>query len=226
MQRGKKVAEERPSELNDERSVRNPGYATAHQWYSIYLVAVGRNDAAITEIERAVSLDPFSLEICTDLGVYWYYRRDYDRAIEQFRRTIEMDPNFGFPHYNLGRAYEAKGLYREAIDELKTGLALSPGNFTVKALLARAYARAGDTGAARRLLESLQDEEKSRFISPVAMAAVYESLGLRDRAFERLRQAYEGRVWALVLLKCDPMLDSLRSDPRFLELVERLHFPP
>jgi tetratricopeptide (TPR) repeat protein len=203
----------------------DPGYPTAHQWYGILLLVLGRYDEAIAEVERAVDLDPFSIDISTDLGVAFFYARRYDRAIEQLRRTIEMDPNFAYAHFFLGLVYAAKGLYRDALDEFKRAAALAPEIGAYRIHLAWAYALAGDTAEARRLLASLEEEEKTRFINPVWLARVYESLGMRDRAFERLQQAYVERIGSLIQLG-EPMFDGLRSDPRFTELLERLHLSP
>ena len=87
----------------------NPNYATAHHWYGSLLSNVGRPDESIREMERALELDPFSIEINVDLGVVLIFAQQPDRAIKRLQTALEMDQNFIETHWALGRAYQRKG---------------------------------------------------------------------------------------------------------------------
>ena len=97
----------------------NPNYATAHDWYSVYLLAMGRPEEAMVEIRRAQQLDPLSPLINTEIGFQFYYDKRYDEAIQQLRNTLQTDPKFPLAHLWLGRAYQQKGMYEEAISEYR-----------------------------------------------------------------------------------------------------------
>jgi tetratricopeptide (TPR) repeat protein len=121
----------------------NPNYATAHEWYSYYLLAMGRMDQAWSEVTRARELDPLAVIISTDVGFNYFYRRDYDGAIGQLRQTLAVSPKFPLAHLWLGRAYQQKKMYAEAIDEFnKTDDAL-PGWVVTLAGTGNAYGEWG-----------------------------------------------------------------------------------
>jgi serine/threonine-protein kinase len=200
----------------------NPSYATAHHWYSLYLMQMGRNEESLAEIKRARELDPLSLPINTDLGVYFYYTRQYDRAIEQFHEVLKIDPNFTPIYLNLGTTYEQKGLYEEAIAMLQKGMELSKGNPLMAASLGHAYAVAGKREEAYKVLEKLKDLSKHKHILSYPVAFIYIGLGDKDAAFEWLQKAYEERSGWLIFLKVNPLFDSLRADSRFIELLKAM----
>ena len=127
----------------------NPGYPSAHHWYSEHLTAMGRCDESIAELKLAEKLDPLSLVISADLGRAFYYARDYDQVVKQEARTLEMDSSFWLSHINLGRAYTQKGMHAEAINKLQKARELSAGNTEVLSFLGFAYAAAGKRGEAR-----------------------------------------------------------------------------
>jgi len=204
----------------------NPGYATAHHWYSIHLATLGRSDEGLAEANRALELDPLSIMINFNVAVPHYYGRRFDQAIEQYRKTIDMDPNFPIPHWALGRAYTAKGIYREAIAELEKYSALTGGSSRALAALGNAHARSGDHREALRVLEELNAISKQRYVPSHHFAWVYIGLGDKDQAFAWLEKAYEERSSYLTWLKVDPVFDPLRSDPRFADLMRRVGLPP
>ena len=121
----------------------NPNYANAHQWYGTYLSAMGRHDEALLEKRRSQDLDPLSLAINRSAGWSFYFARNYDKAIELYRKTLDLDPNFIQAHLWLGEAYVQKALYAEAVAELQIAVTLSGENHSVLAALARAYAVSG-----------------------------------------------------------------------------------
>jgi len=199
----------------------NPNYPTAHQWYASYLMQMGRYDEAREEIKRAQQLDPLSLIIGANSGLYLYFSHDYDGAIEQYRRTLEIDPNFYIAHFYLGKAYAQKKMYNEAITEFQRLVSAPGDNLEAEAALANAYAQSGRRADAQKILAGLLNESQQRYVSPLYIATVYTGLGDRDKAIEWLNKAYDSRHPGLVLIRIEPMFDTLRSDARFQELLHR-----
>jgi serine/threonine-protein kinase len=204
----------------------NPGYATAHQWYAEYLSHMGRNNEAIAEAKRAQELDPLSLIINAIRGRVCFYARRYDEAIAQCRRTLELNPGFYPAHLYLGWAYEQEKLYAEAISEYQKAIALEQGNPRLAADLARGYAAVGKRTEAVNIISHLEELSKRRYVPSYAMALTHAALGDASRAFQWLDKAYQDRDSQLVWLKAEPGFDSLRSDPRFQDLLRRMKFPP
>ena len=203
----------------------NPGYATAHHWYAEHLAAMGRRDEALAQMKRALELDPLSLIINTLAGWVYYRARNYDQAIAELQRTLEMDPNFVPAHLFLGWSYLQKGLYKEAVSEFESAKQFSESDTVALAGLGHVYAKAGQTSKARKVLSELKELSKTSFVSPYDIALIYVALGDRDKAFEWLDKAYESRSEMLVWTKIDPMLDPIRTDPRFVDLLQRVGLP-
>ncbi len=200
----------------------NPNYPPAHHWYAFHLTALGRFPEAIEEINRAKEIDPLSLIINTDVGQILYFSRQYDQAIEAYRKALEMQPNFSVARWRLGEAYEQKGMVEEAIAEYQQTLSVSK-NPTIEVWLGHAYAVSGKKDKAQKILAELQKRHKREPNWFYEIALIYAGLGEREQAFAWLEKAYENKEEAsLALLKVEPMLDSLRSEPRFNELLKRL----
>jgi len=204
----------------------NPNSSTGHLYYSIYLVAMGRADESLFEMQRACTLDPLSLLVNAMAGWRFYLARQFDAAIEQLRNTREMDPNFAPTRLFLGLAYEQATKCEEAIVEFKKALSLSQECPLVATALGHAYALAGRTREARKLLGNLEDSSKGGCVAGYHVAAIYAALGDNDRVFECLEKAYEDRSLWMAHLRVMPRLDPLRSDPRFQDLLRRMNFPP
>jgi serine/threonine protein kinase/Flp pilus assembly protein TadD len=204
----------------------NPSYATAHHWYAGYLSAMGRHNEAIAEAKRAQELDPLSLIINTTGGLVFFYARRYDEAIAQWRSTLELNAGFYPAHLYLGRAYEQQKLYEQAISEYQKALAPGQGNPALAAHLARGYAAAGKRTEALKIISNLRELSKRRYVSSYVIAQIYTALGDTSRAFQWLDKAYQDRDTWLDWLKAEPGFDSLRSDPRFQDLLRRMNFPP
>jgi TolB-like protein/DNA-binding winged helix-turn-helix (wHTH) protein/Tfp pilus assembly protein PilF len=200
----------------------NPGNATAHQRYSLYLAVMGRSQDSITEINRALQLDPLSLSINFSYGWRLYLARNYDQAVAQLKTTLEMDPNFVLAHLVLGQTYEEKGQFDLAIAELKQATSLAPHSPLMLAALGRAYALGGEKGNAEKILSQLKEQSAQHYVSPFYMALVLSGLRLNDQALDWLERAYQERSNGLIFLNVDPELDSLRPNPRFQELQRRL----
>ena len=203
----------------------DPNYPTAHQWYAIYLMSAGRFDEAVRESRRAQELDPLSLPINMTLGWVFLNARQYDQSVEQLSKTLEMDPNFLLARHRLGLVYEQQGKYGEAIAEFDQVVNLSPGKPLGIAARARAYALSGKRVEAQKGLAELQELLKHRYVSPASIALVYAALGDKDQAFAWLDKADKERDANMARLKVDPRFDTLRSDPRFVDLLRRVGLP-
>jgi TolB-like protein/DNA-binding winged helix-turn-helix (wHTH) protein/Flp pilus assembly protein TadD len=198
----------------------NPNYATAHHWYGVsYLSLVGRHTEAIAELKRAQDLDPLSLMINTDVGRPYYYAHLYDHAIEQYQKTLEMDPTFWAAHHFLARAYAQKGKYEEALAELRE---VSHNTVEPRATLAYTYALSGQRSQATRVLQELLDLAQRQYVPRYHIAIIYAGLNDRNQALTWLEKAYEERDQWLNQLKVEPMLDGLHREPRFQALVARV----
>jgi TolB-like protein/DNA-binding winged helix-turn-helix (wHTH) protein/Flp pilus assembly protein TadD len=198
----------------------NPGYATAHQWYAMQLRAVGRLDEALTEIKKAESLDPLSLIISADVADVLFAGRRYDEAVQQSQKTIDLDPDFAIAHFEMGQALAQKRTLSTAIEELQKANRLSGGDATCTAVLAYAYAASGRNDEARKTLSELRKMPSGRFSYPADEALIYASLGENDKAITLLEKTYDIHFDAQVLRS--PAFDTLRSDPRFLMVLERI----
>ena len=199
----------------------NPNYATGHHWYAECLALQGRFGEAFPEIESARQLDPLSLIIAADYGAILYFSRQYDRAIEQFRGVLDMEPNFPRAHM-LVWAYMQKGLFADALtdaEEWRVRDDSQPWNW---AMIAYASGRSGDQGRAKLALERLEQLGKHRTLDSLSFAVAYIGVGNNDEAFAWLEKAYAEHSSSLTALKVDPTYDPLRSDPRFQELVRRV----
>jgi TolB-like protein/Tfp pilus assembly protein PilF len=204
----------------------NPNYATAHHWYGIeLLVSLGRFDESIAELKRALELDPLSLPINGALGRTYYFARRYDEAIEQLRKTSEMDPGFYYAHWNLGSTLAAKGAIGAAIGEYQKARALDDDPF-VLGLLGHAYASSGNKTEAEKILDQLKELSKERYVSAYSFALVNLGLGDKEETLRWLEKSYRDRAGNdLAYIKVEPLLDPLRGDPRFEELVAKVFAP-
>jgi len=196
----------------------NPAYANAHDGYSFYLKAAGQHEKAIGECTDAQKLDPLSLFANVSLGWAYYFARQYDQAIEQHRKALEMDPQFTFANWNLGMAYAQQNKMDKAIQALEQADAHSGGGLTFKAHLGYVRALAGQRDEAQQIITELKELTPRRYMSPYYFAIVHLGLGEIDQAIDYLKSAYEERSGFMTFIKVEPMLDPLRSDPRFIEL--------
>ena len=204
----------------------NPRYPLAHTWYGLYLAAVGKPEASQAEQKLALELDPLSLTMNFGMGQSLYWSRDHERAIQQFQRTIELDPSFPPAYIYLPSAYEQLGRYDEAIETLqkmpaKDGIewAFSMG------MLGKIYAERGRTQEARAILEQIKRAAGTRYVPTQGMVLVHLGLGEKDQAFSLLERAVEDRAFQLQWLKVDPRWDPIRSDPRFADIIRRMGLP-
>ena len=200
----------------------NPNYATAHQWYgNSILLGSGRFEEAIAESKRAQELDPLSLIINADLGTTLLFARRTDEAVEQFQKTIEMDDNFAYAHVFLGRAYLMRNDFPAAIAQCQKAQSLGDDPRPL-VILARIYAKLGRKKESVELLDRLKNIGEQKYVSAYYFALVCAGLGENDEAFKYLEKAFQDREGRMTLLNVDSLMDELRADRRFKDLVRRI----
>jgi len=198
----------------------NPSYATAHHWYAHYFLARGQTQQAVAEVERAQTLDPLSFIINVGVGWCYYHARQYDKAIEQYRKTLDLNPDFPLTYCTLGMAYVQKKSYKEALAEFNKAKALPGSPAFAVANIAGTYALSGRRTEARRLLAELRKAASQQYVPAIYVAAVYAALDENDQAMTWVQKAYDERSDYIVYLRTEPSFDSLRSDPRFQHLLQ------
>ena len=201
----------------------NPGYPTAHQWYSWHLLMMGRNREGIRELRKAENLDPLSLIIGADIADAFCVSRLYNEAAEQSRKVLEMDQNFAVGHYELGQALEQLHRHDEAIVEFQRAIELSGHSGAFDSNLGYAYAVSGRREEAIQIIKALEAPQDGNASTDADIALIYVGLGDRDQAMISLNKAYEARFKASILLR--PAFDPLRSDARFQDLLGRIGLP-
>ena len=203
----------------------NPSYPISYEVYSYLLSATGRLDEAIKMAQRGADVDPLSVVLADDVSGAYYLARRYDEAIKQLEKSLEIDPNHFGGYMALGQVYEAKGMHEEAIKSLQKAIGIGGRTSGVLAPLGRAYAASGKKVEAQKILTELKEMAKQTYVSSYDLAILYVGLGDKEHALEQLHKAYEDRAGWIMDINVEPIFDSLRSDPRFAELVSRMKFP-
>ena len=205
----------------------NPNYAVAHQWYGGYFGVMGRPEEAISERRLAVELEPLSLIINFELGSAYYFARDYDRALEQFQKTLELDQNFPPATNFLPAVYEQKRMYAEALSGFRKARSMTLGSEGSLATsgLGHLYAVTGKRSEALKLADELKQLSTREYVPATSVALIYAGLGDKDQAFEWLERAYDQHAFQLQWITLEPRFDNLRSDPRFQDLLKRMRIP-
>ena len=203
----------------------NPEDAIVHAWYGMYLAALGRIPEAVNQANRAKQLDLVSPAVNTAVGRVLYWSREYDRAVECYRDVIDRNPQFQGAYTRLSMAYLAKSDPSEAVNEIEAARQLAGQGPYLKGLLGYAEARSGNTAAARKVIKELTLQLRTEYVPAFSIALVYTGLGDHDNAFAWLEKSYRDRSTFMVYVKADPLLDPVRSDPRFIALLHRMDFP-
>lgn len=201
----------------------NPNYPPAHQQLgNCCLNGMSRFDESIAEGKIAEELDPLSPIISADSVLNLYLARRFDEALVQADRAIALDPTFHSTYLHLASIYEAKGMYKEAVAAARKALAVNdfPG---ARAALARSLAKAGERREAAKLIDELEVEARGRLLSGNAMALAYSALGKMDKAIAWLEKDVAERMAPPAHFAISPALDDLRGDPRFTDLIRRVH---
>jgi TolB-like protein/DNA-binding winged helix-turn-helix (wHTH) protein/Tfp pilus assembly protein PilF len=204
----------------------NPNYATAHDYYCYFLTAMQRPAEAKEEIERALQLDPLSVPINTDIGFQMFYVENYDGAIEQLKKTLQMNPKYPLAHLWLGRSYQQKRMFDESMAEYQATDSALPNWVVTIAGIGNLQGLARKNVDARLTLAKLNAMSESKYVTPYGVALVYAGMGNKDEAFRWLEKAFDDRANWLVWLQFDPRWEALRADPRYAEMVHRMGFPP
>lgn len=199
-----------------------PTYATAHQYYGYYLTAMGRVDDAIAERKQAQELEPASPLFNSALGEAYYHARNFDLTIAQNKKSLILDPSYAIALINLGRAFEQKKMYPEALQAFQRILAFVPDDPVLLALIAHDYAVSGRKTEARAIIARLQQMSATRYVPSLYIALIYTGLNEKNEAFRWLNKAFDEHCEYLVYLPTEPLADPLRNDPRFAQLLRRL----
>jgi tetratricopeptide (TPR) repeat protein len=197
----------------------------AHDWYALYLTAMGRWSEAEDQLRQALDLDPLSIPIRTDMGFELYYSGRFDEAERVLRAVTETSPNFGLGHFWLARNYQQQKNYQAGATEFQATLKAIKDWPAAVGSLGNLYAFAGEQQQARKALERLQRLGNERYVSPYVVALVYAGLNDRDNAFRVLDRAFKERTHWLVWIGLDPRWSNLRSDPRYGDLLRRVGVP-
>ena len=204
----------------------DPNSATTHYRYaSEFLVSVGRTKEAVSEVERALEIEPLDSNMVANLARVYLYDGQRERAIEQARRAYEADPNFVIARLIYGLTLNATGGYAEAIALSEKELQINPNNQHMLLVAGYAYASTGRRADAQAIIERLNELSKTQYVIPSFVAAVYGSMGEKDKAFTELQKSIEVRDSWFKWGKVEPLFDTLRDDPRFKDLLKRMNLP-
>ncbi len=205
----------------------NPSYALARIWYAQYLYATKRFEEAVTQAQVAQQLDPGSLYVNTRAGAAYFLAGRVEEAMASWQKALELDPGYPDASIELARSYVTRGLHQNAISALQKARIFTDREPLVLGALAHAHARAGQRAEALKLVSELKRLEErvgpeDRNIPRFAFIWAYAGLGDKEQAFAWLEKAYQERRDLMVVLNIDPLVDPLRSDPRFRDLVRRV----
>lgn len=199
----------------------NPNYATAHQWYAEHLMWLGRFDEAMEESRKAQQLDPLSMIIAADQGAILYYSRQYDQAIEQLRSVFRRDPTFQRAEIIIN-AYVEKRMFARALSEARGNGIYGHGQWSW-AMSAYIYGRAGEFEKARSELNKLEQLGTEEQLKPAVQVWAHLGLGDKEGALADLEKAYAQQSNIMTTLRVEPAFDPIRGDPRFQDLLRRVH---
>jgi len=204
----------------------NANSSEAHFAYAHVLSNSGRHEMALAEIRRARELDPLSFVTNALEGQILFFAGKHDEALDRLQKTIDLNPNFWLAHLFISRVYTEKGMHAEAIAAAKKAKDVS-GNSQSDAY--RAYAlsrssRSGQQAEARAVLEELLKLSQERYVPPYNLAVIYNALGENEKAMEYLEKGLGEKDVRMVFLKVEPMWNTLRSNPRFVALLQRARF--
>jgi tetratricopeptide (TPR) repeat protein len=201
----------------------DPNLALTHYRYAwTYLSPLGRHEDAIAEMRRATELEPLSLIQGANFAGVLMYARQYDKAIAQAQKVLDLDPEFFGGKSWLCHSYSADGRYADALAIAEPTLN-SNNPFLSDAAIA--FAKSGQQAKAIAIIDRMKEAERTKYVMNYLMASMYGALGDKDAAFAELEKAYRNHDWFLQRIKVDPMMDPLRDDPRFDALEKKLNFP-
>jgi len=203
----------------------DPGYATARQWYALYLLAMSRPEEAIQQVDRALELDPLSLPVAYNAGRIYFEAGRHAAGLALTRRALDIDPNNAPTHGSLAAEYLSTGVYDQAIAEFRAAQKLRGGYSPYAIEVAHVYAVEGWRTAARDTLEPLLSDPKWGEVAPYSFAVTFAALGQKDKAFRWLRKSVEDHSCTVNEISTDQALDPLRGDARFAEIRRQFRLP-
>lgn len=205
----------------------NPNYAPAHLWYSWLLLALGRQADAADEIEQTLEIvqqtDPHRMvAVHATRAASYYFNHEYERAAQESKKAIELNPNYFMSHFLLARAYARMGMTAEAIAELRSKGAAAGEVPLVDAALGLTYGSAGKKGQTEKIVDAFKGAAKKRYVPATYFGMLYAGMGDQEQALTWLEKAYQERADGLTWINVDPMLDGLRKQPRFQTIVKKM----
>ena len=206
----------------------DPNDATAHQWYAGHIGCLGgREQEALAEVNRAHQLDPLSPMIGVAVGQVYGEAGRHDEAIATCKKVASENPTFAPAHDCLAVGYWQKRMYAQSIEETKVAAQLSgdPNESKYASAMEQGFRSAGWRGAETKAIEMAPAQRKAGYGFASDIASFYADLGDKEQAFRWLNTAYQERDLGLACMKTNPYFDSIRSDPRFAELVRRVGLP-
>lgn len=204
----------------------SPNYATAHHWYSYFLISQGRREQAIAEIKRARELEgPLGISVNTDVGEIYSWAGNYAEAERQLHEVLQIEPDYAVARHVLAINLLKQNRIAEAITEAETARRLESAP-RILAVLAYAYARNGEREKALKMLDELNELSKEKYVKYFHRAVVYVGLGDTEAALRELTKARDERSDTMAIIGIYPLLDALRADPRFIELERSIGQPP
>jgi len=205
----------------------NPSYLYAHVWHGELLDATGRYEEAVRENRKAVALEPFSPNSQNNLALSLMIANHLEESEKQLRQTLEMDPNFPLAHYIYAEVLILQKKYDEAVAEMEKTVQSIPESSYYRGFLGYAYAKAGNTDEARKILGELIEESKTKYVSWLGIADIYAGLGEKDHSFAALELAYQQGDTRMNVIRARTDVDSMwATDPRFAELLKKIGLPP
>jgi Flp pilus assembly protein TadD len=195
-------------------------------FYPAWMAAMGKLEESVALRTRALHAEPLSLIFNATQGRDLDWAGHHEEGLEQLRKTIEMDPSFLEAHLYLGWNYEGRGQFDQAIAELRQALSLSGGHPRFVSALGHAYAISGQRRLAEESLATLKAQAAQRYVAPIDIAIVYAGLKDLDQTFRYLELAYQDRSFWMCWLRIDPRFDGIRADPRYHDILRRMHLTP
>ncbi len=214
------------AEREFERSIGlNPNYGRVCHCYGVHLACTGRLDQAITEIRKAQEVNPLALDVNDCAANIFIWANHYDEALETCQTMLRIDQDY-FPAYqDLAEAYLQKSMFGDAIAALQKAVKLSKGSPSARSRLGYAYGLSGKAGKARKILDGLKEHSKERHVSPISIAMVHLGLGDKEKTLKMLEKACKDRDGGLLGIKYNPVWSGLRSEPRFIAIMNRMGLP-
>ncbi len=205
----------------------NRGYPYAHVWYAELLYGTGRYEESVVENRKAVALEPFASNLKVNLGLSLMHAKHLQESEQQFRETLDMDPNYPIGHYFYAEVLILQKRFDEAVAEMEKTVQSLPESSYYRGYLGYAYAKAGKTSEARRILGELIEEAKTKYVSWLGIADIYAGLGEKDHWFAALELAFQQGDTRMNTIRARTEVDSMwPDDPRFAVLLKKIGLPP